>query len=272
MSHVDKSFIDLIGDVRSSGRKVNPRNGERMRLFEPNKIRFNSTPLVSVRKTAWKSAIREFEWFMSGSNIITDLHESVRKWWEPWATNGVYVENNYSSQFRHWQYTEFGGRSGSFDQIQAFIDGIKEKPHSARHVITTWNTADMYSPDTKITNCHGTKIQAVVHDGVLDLSMDQRSADLICGVPHNWIQYWAFLLWLSHRTGNKPGQFIWDGGDVHIYAAHYEMSGKIMYTDVDSVRTPQLVYTPTSEDFKADDFSLDGPYTPIITDSVEMVV
>ena len=269
MSHVDKAFIDLIGDVRSSGRKVNPRNGERMRLHAPDKIRFNSTPLVSVRKTAWKSAIREFEWFMSGSNNVYDLHQSVRHWWHPWTDRMGNIMSNYSKQFRSYDGSAF--RKG-FDQIQAFIDGIKEKPHSARHVITTWHTEEMYSPDTKITNCHGTVIQAFVHDGVLDLTMYQRSADLICGVPHNWIQYWAFLLWLSHRTGNKPGQFIWDGGDVHIYAAHYEMTGRIMYTDVDSVRTPQLVYTPTSEDFKADDFSLDGPYTPIITDSVEMVV
>lgn len=274
---VDRQYADLIRLVRDTGHRVNPRNGERIRLHGPDKIRFASTPLVSVRKTAWKSAVREFEWFMSGSNNINDLHPSVRKWWEPWADSATgRIWCNYSHQFRHFN-TEFAGKGG-FDQVKALIDGIRKKPYSARHVITTWQTEEMYSHGIGITNCHGTVIQAFVSDGVLDLTMYQRSADLVCGVPHNWIQYWAFLLWLAHRTGNKPGTFIWDGGDVHLYGAHLDMADKIIdavhyieYTDT-VVETPQLVYSPTSEEFRAEDFSLDRPYTPVITESVEMVV
>lgn len=267
---VDSQFVGLIHDVMETGKVVNPRNGERIRLHAPDKIRFTSTPLVSARKTAWRSAIREFEWFMSGSSNIYDLHPSVRKWWEPWADRGGDVLHNYSWQFRSFVSYDDDGPVG-FDQIEAFVDGILTKPHSARHVITTWNPAEMYSPLTKITNCHGSLIQAFVHDGVLDLCMVQRSADLICGVPHNWVQYWAFLLWVCHRTGNKPGTFIWDGGDVHIYGAHREMARKIL-AQHELPPTPQLVYTPTSDEFLADDFSLDGPYTPVITDRVDMVV
>lgn len=275
---VDRQYTDLIRLVRDTGYKVNPRNGERVRLHAPDKIRFTSTPLVSVRKTAWKSAIREMEWFLSGSNKVADLHPSVRKWWEPWSNRQGRVNYNYSTQFRHYatQYDPDKECFVGFNQVGVFINGIVNKPYSARHVMTTWNTEEMYSDDCLITNCHGTVIQAFVNDGVLDLTMYQRSADLVCGVPHNWVQYWAFLLWLAHRTGNKPGTFIWDGGDVHLYAAHLPMADKITMADeewsVFAITTPQLVYTPTSEEFLADDFSLDRPYTPLITESVEMVV
>jgi thymidylate synthase len=275
VSSVDRKYADLIAAVRRDGKRVNPRNGERIRLHEPDKIRFRSTPLVSVRKTSWRSAIREMEWFMSGSSDVADLHPSVRKWWEPWAGADGRVLNNYSRQFR--RYNSPAAVGGGFDQVAAFIDGIRRKPHSSRHRMTTWHPEEMYDPETRITNCHGTKIQAYVVGGVLDLSMDQGSCDLVCGVPHNWIQYWAFLLWLCHRTGNRPGEFVWDGGDVHLYAAHLDVADRIVRRvelagDDALPKTPELVYTPTSDEFLASDFALSGPYTPLITEAVEMVV
>lgn len=284
---VDEIYADLIRKVWDTGHRVNPRNGERIRLHAPDKVRFTSTPLVSVRKTAWRLALREMEFFLSGSNRIEDLHQSVRKWWEPWVGDNGRIAFNYSMQFRRWRYPAWGGDEGDqfggdlteFDQVEAFIDGIRRKPHSARHVITTWNPPEMYDPSCPVTNCHGTVIQAFVVNGVLDLTMYQRSADLVCGVPHNWIQYWAFLLWVAHRTGNRPGTFVWDGGDVHLYAAHLDMADRIVrerdrWTEAggEFPPTPQLVYTPTSDEFVADDFSLDGEYRPLITESVEMVV
>lgn len=265
---VDKQYADLIDSVMREGQTVYPRNGERIRLVHPPAVRFRHTPLVVVRKTAWKSAIREWEWFLSGSSNVNDLHPSVHKWWQPWADESGEVRFNYSQQLRKQRSC-----GEWFDQIAAFVDGIRRKPHSSRHVISTWYSPDMYSPECPITNCHGSLIQAFVHNGVLDLVMTQRSADLVCGVPHNWIQYWAFLLWLSHRTGTKPGEFVWQGGDVHLYAKHKSMACRIVYEQARMIaNAPQLVYAPTSDEFKADDFTLSSQYTPVITESVEMVV
>src|SRR5690606_26897284 len=126
-----------------------------------------------------------------GSEDIKDLHPSVRPWWEPWANIEGQVLFNYSDQFR-----AFAGTDGRVvDQIEYLIDGIKNHPYSRRNVITTWNAADMTNPACPITNCHSTVTQAFVNpDNSLHLVTYQRSVDVICGLPHNWIQYWSFLL------------------------------------------------------------------------------
>ena len=269
-AHPDVAYAGLIHEAQQSGDRLKYRNGYRYRLICPDRLYFHHAPLVTLRKTSWKSALREWEWFMSGSNNINDLHPSVRHWWHPWADEYGYVRYNYSKQFRHYDGSSF--RPG-FNQLAAFVDGIKTHPHSSRHLMTTWHAEEMYAKDCPITNCHGTDIQAFVTNGRLDLHMTQRSADLVCGVQHNWIQYWAFLLWLAHTTGNTPGAFVWSGNDVHLYEVHVPVAEKIVWyaRTQDIIKTPNLVYTPTSKVFKADDFRLDGDYSPLITESVEMV-
>lgn len=259
--------------------KVFTRNANRTRLFMSQHV-FTSTPLVSLRKTAWKTALREMEWFLSGSTRLEDAHPSVRKWWEVYSSKYMdgnsYVVFNYGQQFRASE----GIMESEFDQLKYLLDGIREHPFSTRNVITLWNTADMANPECPITNCHGTVIQAFVDDKMrLSLSMYQRSADLICGVPHNWIQYWAFLLYLAHHTGFAVGNLHWVGGDTHIYECHEEIAGRMANLPLDSIKTPQMVYTPNPVEWKngqvppfwADDFYLDGEYAPLLTDSVEMV-
>lgn len=265
--YVDETYKELIKAVLYSGTKVQTRNSKCLRVFG-FPITFNACPLISLRKTSWKSAIREWEWFMSGSNKIRDLHESVHPWWKPWAVDGV-VEYNYSKQFR-----EFHGKEGCVDQVKELIYGIKNHPYSRRNVITTWNTSDMLNSKCAITNCHGTIIQAFVepNNNTLHLVTYQRSADLICGVPHNWIQYWAFLLWLCQLTQRFTGSLVWIGGDVHIYEDHFELAQKMLCSDVSEINTPKLLMRAGSEDFVADNFYLDSEYCPLLTDKAKMVV
>lgn len=261
---VDGFYVWLIDDCLRDGDRIRTRNAECFRLFCVKET-FNDTPLVGARRTAWKNALREWEWFMSGSNQIADLHPAVRPWWEPWANPYGHVPHNYSKQFRHW--------NGPFDQIANLIDGIQHHPYSRRHVVTTWNADAMAHPDCPITNCHGTVIQVFVRpDDSLHLYTYQRSVDVICGLPHNLIAYWAFLLWLAHRTSKKVGSLIWEGGDVHVYAEHAELAGRIVDTWGDCKPTPQLVYTPTSSDFLASDFALDGQYQPVFSEKARMIV
>lgn len=261
----NSQYADLIR-ATLAGDTITTRNSTVKRRVG-QQVTFSSTPLVSSRKTAWRSALREMEWFLSGSCNINDLHPSVHPWWQPWADAAGNVCNNYSVQFR-----AFLGVSGTpVDQIDLLVNGVTSHPYSRRNVITTWNTADMVDGITPITNCHGTVIQAFVDSqNRLDLIMYQRSVDLICGLPHNWIQYWAFLQWLAHRGGRQVGRFIWTGGDIHIYGEHLDLAQRILATG--EVAQPELVYTPTSDTFKADDFTLSGPYEPAITEKAVMVV
>lgn len=282
MPSCDELYLDLIENVIHAGEEVKTRNSVCKRLHS-RKMVFDATPLVVTRKTAWKSACHEMAWFLSGSNAIDDLHPNVRPWWTPWVNAEGRVANNYSRQLRYFHGAEFDEdkqewRVITVDQIALLIDGVKNHPFSRRNVITTWNTAEMVHSDTDLTNCHGTVIQAFVgkDDDKLDVTMYQRSSDVIVGLGANLIQYWAFLLWLARRTGRKPGRLTWIGGDVHIYEQHYDLALRMLdsrlFNALEPRVCPNLVYAPTSDEFKADDFSLDGPYEPLITEKAVMVV
>lgn len=268
MKSVNGAMAGLILAARKTGERISTRNSLCSRITAATE-RFDSVPLVTLRKTAWKTALREWEWFMSGSNDVNALHPSVLPWWQPWADETGAVRHNYSCQFR---------RQGpeQFDQVAAFIDGITRHPFSRRNVITTWYSPDMYSPDCPITNCHGTVIQAFVNEKwELEIVTYQRSCDLICGVPHNWVQYWAFLLWVAHRTRTSPARLTWIGGDIHLYDAHTKLADR-MTVSRSSFAAPdypgRMIYTPTSDDFKADDFTLSKPPNFYLHDRAEMIV
>lgn len=265
---VDAVYADLIREIMDEGDDIRTRNSDVKRIFG-KKIVFRETPLVSLRKTAWKNALREWEFFMSGSTNINDLHPSVRHWWEPWANADGVVPFHYGKLFRNYYGTNDG-----VDQIALLSDGVRDHPFSRRNVITTWNTADMNDPKCKLTTCHGSLIQTFVgSDGLLSMTMYQRSADVICGLPHNWIQYAAFHLWLCALAKRSVGQFVWIGGDVHVYSQHFDLARRMLEVDSGIIRTPTLCYRPGGSDvFLADEFSLDGDYAPVITERAEMVV
>lgn len=262
---IDRIFRRLIKTILTEGSKVETRNGTCQRLIKPVPFTFTETPLVSLRKTSWKLALREWEWFMSGSSNLADLHPSVHAWWKNWADPSGRVRYNYGEQLR-----SAGGR---VDQIERAIALIKTDPFSRRNVLTTWNPVDMSQEDCPITNCHGTAIQFFVEpNGTIHLNMQQRSVDVLVGLPHNWIQYWAFLTWVAHRTGLKVGSFTWTGGDQHIYEAHWNTAHQMKNLDLPGYSTPKLLYSPTSDKFKADDFSLDSEYTPVIQTYLPLII
>jgi len=265
----DYKFARMLINIINNGEEINTRNSITKRLTNIQAT-FNSTPLISSRKTAWSSALLEMEWFLTGSSDINDLDKKVHKWWQPWANIAGIIKNNYSKQFRR-----FNGQYGDTDQIEYLIDTITNHPFSRRAVITTWNTNEMVNADTPITNCHGTIIQAFVNrNNTLHLTMYQRSSDMVLGLPHNLIQYWALMLWLAKQTDRLPGTFTWIGGDCHIYDSHYEVATKIFdVTMMYTIETPELVYNGKKGDpFRASDFILNGEYKPIITTPVKMIV
>jgi thymidylate synthase len=251
------------------------------RLF-PFHACFNQTPLIRARKTAWRNCLHEWEWFMTGSSQIDSLHPSTQHWWRPWAGKLGYVNNNYSEQFRSFSGVVTNGEEEKLvtvDQINLLLTGIRAHPYSRRNVATTWNTAEMVNKNTPITNCHGTVIQLFVGaQNKLSLVTYQRSVDVICGLPHNWFQYWAFLLWLAYHGKREVGTLHWIGGDCHLYDIHEELAARVYRAarDIgDSLPTPRLHYVPkrsSDETFKANDFHLEGDYKPVIEETARMVV
>lgn len=279
-SEADFQICSMLKNILTNGVEIETRNSKVKRLTNLVAT-FNTTPLISIRKTAWKSALLEMEWFLSGSSNINDLDPKVHSWWKPWTNAEGEIPNSYSKQFRkynHGYVCDFFHVNPGIDQIKILIDGLNKSPYSRRNVITTWQTEDMISPITSITNCHGTVIQAFVSPGdKLSLTMYQRSADMILGLPHNWIQYWAFLLYLAKQTDKVPESFTWIGGDCHIYENAFDVA-KEMYTKLNTIishedKAPELVYSGVKGDaFKASDFTLSSEYKPLILTSPTMVV
>ena len=266
---VDDEYDCVVHQTMKWGKTVRTRNSV-VRRTRDYVATFDSCPLISLRKTAWRKSLYEFEWFMSGSDNINDLHDSVKNWWSPWVSVNGTIHYNYGRELRH-----FCGDMLQVDQINYLLNGVKNHPFSRRNCITTWNTADMTYSLTPITNCHGSWIQVLVEDEKVYLSMVQRSVDVICGLPHNWFQYWGFLMWLCHHSGFGVGSFTWHGVDVHIYESHFPLAEKILAATLpENYKTPTLKYNPPEgvTDFKADHFSLEGEYSPVLLDRAEMIV
>lgn len=250
------------------------RNSPCYSLIDAPHIVFDRTPLVTLKKTAARKAIREMEWFLSGDS---QCPPELLDWWDGQLyyvnSNEGYYYYGYAHQFRDFGgcgYVDGFDLSGR-DQVKKLIIGIKEHPHSRRNVMTTWHPEEMAliaehnnNPNTPAT-CHGTIIQAFVRKGELSLKTYQRSADLILGVPHNWIQYWALLLWLCNQCDLAPDRLLWMFGDAHIYdePSHLEVANAIINAPHRKSGI-ELQYSGDKADFNTSDFRWVGiPPEPV---------
>lgn len=259
MTPTDHIYANLLASINNTGETVSSRNGPARRKFNLPNVEFETTPLVTARKTAWAKAIREMEWFLLGDPVCPD---ELLDWWKPQLNPDNMYISGYSDQLRYFM--------GGFDQIEALIEGIRNHPYSRRHVITTWSPEEMaeitqvnHNPNTP-TTCHTTIAHFhVSQDHYLSFFSYQRSADMLLGVPHNWIQSWAFLLWLCAQTDKIPGKMIWGFGDAHIYQeeSHLKVADQIINLRDNPVKDNsfRLVYNgKRSDEFKACDFEIVG--------------
>lgn len=266
-TQADRIFLNLlketlIGDVLETRNSVVVSNTTGLQA------QFTSTPLLTVRKTAWKKALLEMEWFLSGKS---ECPEELMDWWgEQLNKNKSYVRG-YSEQLRY--YTS--GNGGTFDQIEFIRKAIKEHPNSRRLITTTWHPEEManitqINANNKTpTCCHGTVTQFFVRNKTLSLHTYQRSADLLLGVHHNWIQYWALLNYLANDSCYSVGTMTFTYGDLHLYQhpTHIEVAKELMLyantaTDLDEIsltEAPRLVFKNVLEkEFLASNFDIYG--------------
>ena len=259
MTKTDEIYCSLLKSIMSTGQRVPCRNGSTFRSFTLPTVVFDSTPLVTVRKTAWHKAIEEMEWFLSGDATCP---ANLLDWWEGQLNN----ENRYLAGYGE-QLRKFLGADSQFDQIAALINGLRSNPFSREHVITTWNPLDM-AIIKKINNnertpacCHTTIAQFFVSEtGMLSMHSYQRSADMLLGVPHNWIQSWALLLWIADQIEGIADKLIWTFGDSHVYhePSHLAAVSQILDENTSSNLSPRLLYNGRTSAFKAADFEMIG--------------
>lgn len=271
MSLANQKYVCILKEILNNGDLVTTRNHEVYSHFDLPNITFTTTPLVTLRKTAWKKALREMEWFLSGN---TKCPDELLDWWDGQLDISGDLLDGYGGQLRTSTFYDWKvADRNNFDQVKFIQDALKNNPNSRRLLMTTWNPGEMAhitdtnkNPNTP-TCCHSIIVQFFVRNGRLSMKSYQRSADMLLGVPHNWIQSWAMLMWFAHHAGLKVGSMTWMWGDAHIYneQSHVDTAETMIrfYTGMDEVK---LIYTPTSEDFKASDFTIEGDIPdPIVT-------
>lgn len=257
MTPADLTYISLLRAIKSEGSLRPSRNHPVQSYFGLPVVEFYSVPLVTVRKTSWKLAIREMEWFLSGD---PQCPSELAEWWGgQLSPYGCYYAG-YGTQFRDF--------NEHFDQVGELVDSIKDHPFSRRLILTAWNPADM-AMITKLngnektpTTCHTTLAQFCVCNNKLSMKSYQRSADMLLGVPHNWVQSWAMLMWFAQRTGFGVGSMQWIFGDAHIYQEESHLAALDAILNANTavpLCQPELTLKLTNSfQFSADNFNIDG--------------
>ncbi|RZK30918.1 MAG: thymidylate synthase [Hymenobacter sp.] len=253
-----RQYQALLREILDHGTRKTDRTGTgTLSIFGPQ-MRFNLAegfPLVTTKKVHLKSIIHELLWFLKGDTNIAYLKEHGVKIWDEWADENGDLGPVYGYQWRSWP----DGHGGHIDQISQIINQLKTQPDSRRMVVSAWNVADL--PAMKLPACHAL-FQFYVADGRLSCQLYQRSADVFLGVPFNIASYALLTLMVAQVTGLQPGEFIWTGGDTHLYSNHLEQARQQLERAPRSLPTMRL--NPAVTDifgFQFEDFQLES-YDP----------
>jgi thymidylate synthase len=212
-------------------------------------------PLLTTKKLHTKSIIHELLWFLQGSTNIGYLTDNGVSIWNEWADENGNLGPVYGYQWRSWPNPD----GTSTDQIAKLIEGLKKNPDSRRHIVSAWNPS--FIDQMALPPCH-CLFQFYVADGKLSCQLYQRSCDTFLGVPFNIASYALLTLMIAQVCDLQPGEFVWTGGDVHLYSNHIEQA-KLQLTR-DFRPLPKLTINPEVKDifsFKFEDFTL-SDYDP----------
>lgn len=230
-----KQYLDLMQEILDKGSKKTDRTGTGTYSVFGRQLRFDLSegfPLVTTKKLHLRSIIYELLWFLNGDTNIKYLKDNGVSIWDEWADENGELGPVYGSQWRSWPAPD--GRH--IDQITQVLQQIKNKPDSRRHIVTAWNPAEV--DKMALPPCHAL-FQFYVADGKLSCQLYQRSADYFLGVPFNIASYALMTHMFAQQCNLEPGEFVWTGGDVHLYTNHIEQAKLQLLRTPYS--TPQLV-------------------------------
>jgi thymidylate synthase len=213
-----RQFHQLMQHVLEHGVHKSDRTGTGTLSVFGYQMRFDLSegfPLVTTKKLHLKSIIYELLWFLSGNTNNQWLKEHGVSIWDEWAAPNGDLGPVYGHQWRSWPVPN----GENIDQIKDLIEAIKLNPDSRRLIVSAWNVADI--PKMALAPCHAF-FQFYVADGKLSCQLYQRSADIFLGVPFNIASYALLTHMVAEQCNLQPGEFIWTGGDCHLYSNHLE--------------------------------------------------
>lgn len=250
-----KQYQTFLKHILTHGTKKEDRTGTGTISAFAYQMRFNlqeGFPLVTTKKLHLRSIIHELLWFLKGSTNISYLKENKVSIWDEWADSEGNLGPVYGKQWRAWETKE----GDVIDQISELISGLKNNPDSRRHIVSAWNVGELNK--MALPPCH-LLFQFYVANKKLSCQLYQRSADAFLGVPFNIASYSLLTHMIAEQCDLEVGEFIWTGGDCHIYSNHLEQVNLQLSRDPFPLPTLKLARKPASIfDYQFDDFIIEN--------------
>jgi thymidylate synthase len=250
-----RDYLDLMQRILDHGVEQHDRTGVGTRSVFGHQMRFDLAkgfPLVTTKKLHLRSIIYELLWFLNGDTNVRWLQDNKVKIWDEWADENGDLGPVYGKQWRNWETRD--GRS--VDQISQLIDQLKTNPASRRQIVTAWNPGEI--DRMALAPCH-CLFQTWVGNGKLSLQLYQRSADVFLGVPFNIASYALLTHILAEQAGLAVGEFIWTGGDCHLYSNHMDQAKLQLSREPHPLPTLKILRKPDRFDsYVFEDFVVEG--------------
>jgi len=245
-------YEDLLRDTLANGAQKSDRTGTGTRSVFGRQLRFDLAqgfPLITTKRVHFRSIAYELLWFLRGDGNARWLQENRVTIWDEWADTDGNLGPVYGVQWRSWPTRD----GGTIDQIAEVIEAVKTNPDSRRLIVSAWNVADI--PSMALAPCH-LLFQFYVADGKLSCQLYQRSADLFLGVPFNIASYALLTHMIAAQVGLGVGDFIWTGGDCHIYDNHVDQVTEQLSREPFPAPTLRLAPRASIDDYVYEDFEV----------------
>jgi thymidylate synthase len=263
-----RQYLELLSHIRNNGLRKEDRTGTGTLSVFGHQMRFDLArgfPLLTTKKLHIRSIVHELLWFLNGETNIAYLKENGVRIWDEWATEDGDLGPVYGRQWRSWPCPD----GGTVDQVSTVIDQIRSNPDSRRIIIAAWNPGELpdetVSPQDNVragkmalAPCH-CLFQFWVGDGRLSCQLYQRSCDVFLGVPFNIASYALLTHMIAQQCDLDAGDFVWTGGDVHLYLNHLEQADLQLTREPGPLpRLALLRRPPTIFDYRYEDFEIVG--------------
>lgn len=260
-------YEDLLRKILAEGTKKADRTGTGTTSLFGQQIRYNlaeSFPLITTKKVHFHSVVGELLWFLKGDSNVSWLQENGIRIWNEWADENGDLGPVYGVQWRSWPTPD----GAHIDQIAEALSTLINNPDSRRNIVSAWNVSEL--KNMALPPCH-LLFQLYVAEGKLSCQLYQRSADMFLGVPFNIASYSLLTHMLAQQAGLEVGEFIWSGGDCHIYDNHREQVE--LQLSREPRPYPQLVLRKAPDIFSYDfaDIAVEG-YDPHPTIRAQVAV
>jgi thymidylate synthase len=248
-----QQYLDLLRHIRERGTRKTDRTGTGTLSVFGHQMRFDLAqgfPLLTTKKLHVKSIVYELLWFLKGDTNVQYLHDHGVSIWDEWADENGELGPIYGKQWRAWP----GPDGRPIDQISRTLDLIRRNPDSRRIVVNAWNVGEL--EQMSMTPCHAL-FQFWVGDGKLSCQLYQRSADVFLGVPFNIASYALLTHMFAQQCDLAAGDFIWTGGDCHLYLNHLEQADEqLQRTPLPLPRLAIKRKPPSIFEYEFEDFQL----------------